>query len=133
VSYVPYVAILIAFALVHLPRQLVSLEMRKLAGGYDNRDPRGQQQHLEGLGKRALGAHHNGFEAFAPFAVAILMCAQRGVNIDLVGWLAIGFVVVRTAYVAAYLADLSTLRSLLWALGMAATIALMIAAVVAPR
>ena len=130
--YVPYIAILIAFVQIHLPRQLVSNEMKKLDGGYDNRDPRGQQQKLEGRGKRALGAHHNGFESFAPFAVAILMCAQRGASIDLVAWLAIAFVAVRTVFIAAYIADKSTLRSSMWTLGMLATGALMIAAIVGP-
>jgi uncharacterized MAPEG superfamily protein len=132
VRYVPYIAILIAFLQVHLPRQIVSTEMKKLAGGYDNRDPRAQQQKLDGRGKRALNAHHNGFESFAPFAIAILMCAQRGVSVDLVAWLAIAFVVVRTAFIAAYVADKSTVRSVMWSLGMAATGALMIAAIVGP-
>jgi uncharacterized MAPEG superfamily protein len=130
--YVPYVAILIAFMQIHLPRQIVSNEMKKLAGGYDNRDPRGQQHKLDGIGKRALGAHQNGFESFAPFAVAVLACAQRSVRVELVGWLAIAFVAVRTIFIVAYLADRSTLRSAMWGLGMAATSALMIAAIVGP-
>jgi uncharacterized MAPEG superfamily protein len=132
VLYVPYAAILIAFVQIHLPRQVVSWEMKKLEGGYDNRDPRGQQQKLVGRGKRALNAHENGFESFAPFAVAILACAQRGVRVELVGWLAIAFVTVRTVYIAGYLADKSNLRSAMWVLGMLATGALMVAAIVGP-
>ncbi len=127
--YIPYVAILIAFLQIHIPRQIVGGEMKKLAGGYDNRDPRGQQQQLGGRGKRALGAHQNGLESFAPFAVGILACAQRGVNAQVVGGLAIGFVVVRTVYIAAYVADQPSLRSGMWALGMLATLALMGAAI----
>jgi uncharacterized MAPEG superfamily protein len=132
VHYVPYVAILIAFLQIHLPRQIVSTEMKKLDGGYDNRDPRGQQQRLDGVGKRALAAHHNGFESFAPFAVGVLACAQRGVHVELVGWIAIAFVAVRTVYIVGYLADKHLLRSATWGLGMAATGALMIAAIVGP-
>jgi uncharacterized MAPEG superfamily protein len=131
VPYVPYAAILLAFLQIHIPRQIVSGEMKKLAGGYDNRDPRGQQSQLAGRGKRALAAHHNGFEAFAPFAVAILACVQRGVRAELVGWLAIGFLVVRTAYIAAYIVDRPSLRSSMWGLGMLATLGLMAAALAA--
>ena len=129
-EYVPYLAIVIAYSQIYLPRQVVTLEMRKLAGGYNNRDPRGQQQQLDGLGRRALGAHHNGFEAFAPFAIAVLACAQRGVRVELVAWLAIGFVVARFVYIALYLADRALPRSIVWGVGMAATSVLMIAAVV---
>jgi uncharacterized MAPEG superfamily protein len=128
VHYVPYIAICIACAQIYLPRQIVSHEAKKLAGGYDNHDPRGQQQKLEGLGKRALGAHHNGFEAFAPFAIGVLACAQRGVRVELVAWIAIAFVVARSAYIAAYLADNAKLRSMLWGVGMTATAALLISA-----
>jgi uncharacterized MAPEG superfamily protein len=125
VIYVPYVAILLAFLQIHIPRQIVGSEMKKLAGGYDNHDPRGQQSQLAGRGRRALAAHQNGFEAFAPFAVAVLAAVQRGVRPEIVGGLAIGFIVVRTAYIAAYLGDRSALRSAMWTLGMLATVGLM--------
>ena len=126
--YVPYSAILIAFVLIHLPRAVVGAEMKKLAGGYDNNDPRGQQAKLEGRGRRALGAHQNGFEAFAPFAIAVLCCVQVGANLDGVVIACLAFVVARVVFVAAYLADKSTLRSSMWSLGMLATSALFVLA-----
>lgn len=129
-QYVPYVAILAAFVLIHVPRIVVGREMKKQAGGYDNREPRAQQAQLAGLGRRALAAHHNSFEAFAPFAVGVLMAAQRGVGLNLVAGLCIAFVVARAIYVAAYLADNHLLRSGVWTIGMVATAALMIAAIV---
>lgn len=128
--YVPYAAMAAAFLLIHLPRQIVSLEMSKLSGGYDNRDPRGQQAKLEGLGKRALGAHQNGFEAFAPFAAAVLAAIQRGVGADAVAWLSIAFVAARSIYVGAYLADRSTLRSAVWFIGLLLTAALFVLAII---
>jgi uncharacterized MAPEG superfamily protein len=128
-QYVPYAAIAVAFALIYVPRSVVGREMKRLAGGYDNRDPRTQQAQLAGLGRRALGAHHNGFEAFAPFAAAVLMAAQRGVNRDVAAGLCIGFIVARMAYVWAYLADKPAVRSGLWGLGFATTGALMVLAV----
>ncbi len=125
----PYIAIAAAFVLIYLPRFVVWREMKKLEGGYDNREPRKQQAQLEGLGRRALAAHHNGFEAFAPFAVAVLAAVQRGVKLELVGVIAIGFAVVRLGYVVAYLADRPSLRSTLWSLGMTATAALLVLAI----
>ncbi len=119
--YVPYGSILIALLLIHVPRYIVGAEMKKLAGGYDNSDPRGQQAKLEGRGRRALAAHQNGFEAFAPFAIGVLCALQVGVSLISVAIACIGFVIARAAYVAAYLADTSVLRSGMWTLGMLAT------------
>jgi uncharacterized MAPEG superfamily protein len=128
--YVPYLAIIAAFALVHIPRFIVGREMHKQEGGYNNADPRAQQARLEGRGRRALAAHNNGFEAFAPFAVGVLMAAQRGVKLEVVAALCAAFVVVRSIYVAAYLADKASLRSGMWTLGVLATLALMVLAVI---
>lgn len=123
--YVPYIAIMVAFALVYLPRQIVGLEMKKLAGGYNNADPRGQQAQLDGLGKRALAAHQNSFEAFAPFAAGVLAAIQRQASVEVVAYVSIAFVVVRSGYIYAYLADRPTFRSTLWGFGIAATATLM--------
>lgn len=128
--HVPYIAIAVAFALIYLPRQIVTLEMRKQDGGYNNRDPRAQQARLDGLGRRALGAHQNAIEAFAPFALAVLAALQRGVATSTVAYLSIAFVVVRTGYMIAYLADKASVRSSLWALGIGAVSALMILAAI---
>src|SRR4051812_7665670 len=109
--YIPYIAIAAAFALIYLPRMVVGGEVKKLEGGYDNRDPRAQQAKLEGVGRRANAAHHNSFEAFAPFAAGVLAAAQRGVKLEVVAGLAIAFVVARAIYVVAYIADKASLRS----------------------
>jgi len=127
---IPYVMLLAAFMLIYLPRIfVVGRAMARLEGGYNNRDPRAQQAHLDGVARRALGAHLNGFEAFAPFAAATLAAIQRGAAVELVGWLAIAFVAIRTGYVVAYLADRSSLRSTLWGLGMCTIGGLLIAAI----
>jgi uncharacterized MAPEG superfamily protein len=126
---IPFICIAYAMALVFLPRQIVGDEMKKLAGGYDNSDPRGQQAQLAGRGKRALAAHQNGFEAFAPFAAAVLMAMGR-VRIELLDALALAFVVARTIYVVMYLNDKPKLRSPMWGIGLLCTAALMISAIV---
>ncbi|HEU4612810.1 MAG TPA: MAPEG family protein [Kofleriaceae bacterium] len=128
--HVPYIAIIAAFALIYLPRQVVTLEMKKQAGGYNNNDPRTQQARLEGLGKRALAAHMNAFEAFAPFAAGVLVAMQRRVDIDAVAYISLGFVAVRTIYMIAYLTDKATLRSGMWTLGMGAITALLVLAAI---
>jgi uncharacterized MAPEG superfamily protein len=128
--YVPYIAIVAAFALIYLPRAVVTVEMARLEGGYNNNDPRGQQAQLAGRGKRALAAHHNAFEAFAPFSVGVLAAMQRSHELDAIAWICIAFVVVRTAFMAAYLSDKATLRSSMWALGMLCITALMVIAII---
>lgn len=129
-QYVPYIAIAWAYALIYLPRQVVGAEMKKQAGGYNNNDPRAQQATLEGRGRRALAAHNNSIEAFAPFGVAIVAAIQRTARLELVVACALAFALVRTIYVLAYIADKANLRSGMWSLGIAATGVLMVAAIV---
>jgi len=121
--------ILASFLLIHVPRVAVARAMATQPEGYDNGDPRAQQARLAGLGKRALAAHLNGFEAFAPFAAGVLAARQAGASDELVVPACLTFVLARVAYVACYLADRSTLRSLVWTVGFGANIALFIAAV----
>jgi uncharacterized MAPEG superfamily protein len=127
---VPYWCLVIAGFLIYVPRQLVTYLMLKEPGGYDNEQPRRAQAKLEGLGQRAVAAHLNGFEAFAPFAAGVLAAIQRGVDRELVAWLCIAFVTFRTLYVAFYLANLSFLRSTVWVLGISATGALLFLAAI---
>src|SRR3954453_193759 len=125
-QYIPYIAIAWAFALIYLPRQVVGREITNLDGGYDNNDPRAQQAKLEGRGKRALAAHNNTIEAFAPFGIAVLAAVQRAGKLEIIVACAVAFAVARTIYVLAYLADKSKLRSGMWTLGIAAIGVLMI-------
>lgn len=122
---IPYASIFIAFVLIYLPRQIVGAEMKKL-GKYDNNDPRGQQAQLQGRGKRALAAHHNAFEAFAPFSVAVFCAMSRSSNANAIYACCIGFVVARVAYTFAYINDRPSVRSGLWSLGMLAITALFV-------
>jgi uncharacterized MAPEG superfamily protein len=128
---VPYVCLLVAVVLIYVPRFVVGAEMKKQTGGYDNHEPRRQQAALDGRGRRALGAHHNGFETFAPFAAAVLAAVQRGVHVELVSALALGFIIARAVYVGCYVADRATVRSAMWTLGQLATAALFVLAIMA--
>jgi len=115
--------IVAAWVVVYAGKLPVAVAMHK-AGGYDNHHPRSQQAALTGWGARSLAAHLNGFEAFAPFAAAVLVAHVSGVATGLVDILAVVFVLSRVVYVALYLADLASLRSLVWSAGWIATLLL---------
>lgn len=93
-------------------------------GRYDNSLPRQQQARLTGLAARAQAAHLNSLEAFAPFAAAVLV-AQGYSQLDgLRDGLAVAVLLLRGLYCWGYLGDWGHGRSLVWALGFLATLAL---------
>ena len=90
------------------------------AGRIDNRDPRSGMARLdEGRARRANNAQYNAFEAFAPFAAAVLMAQAAGVDPARIDMLAIAFVVLRVLHGFFYLANIHALRSLCWFAGFA--------------
>ncbi len=121
----PFVCVLIAFVLIYVPKLPLAIAQARQPEGYDNKNPRAQQDALEGWGARARGAHYNGFEAFPPFAAAVFVAHLGGAAADhRASILAIAFVVARTLYIGAYLANLDYLRSAIWGIGMLCTVAL---------
>jgi uncharacterized MAPEG superfamily protein len=134
-QYVPFIAILAAYALIYIPRMgPVSVAMKALPGGYNNSDPRTQITQLEGAGRRAANAHHNAIEAFAPFAAGVILAMLRMPQHEtLVAILCIAFVVERTIYMFAYIGDNASLRSGMWTLGVLATGALMVIGIIGPK
>jgi uncharacterized MAPEG superfamily protein len=123
---IPFYCVVAAFALIWVPRMLVVRALVSSPGGLDNHNPRDQLPKLEGLGRRANAAHNNSFEAFAPFAAAVLIAHASHANEKWSSILAIVFVALRCLYLAAYLGDQATLRSGIWSLGLGATTALML-------
>ena len=95
------------------------------AQGYDNNNPREQQAALDGWGKRALAAHQNQIESFPLFAAGILVATVSEVGSSAIDCLAIAYIVARVGYMFCYLKDLSTLRSLVWSVGLLASLALL--------
>jgi uncharacterized MAPEG superfamily protein len=105
---------------------------RAFAGRVDNHDPRlGMSQLAEGRARRANNAQYNAFEAFAPFAAAVLMAQFAGVDAARISQLAIAFVVLRVLHGLFYVADVHALRSLAWGLGYACVVWLMVLAATA--
>jgi uncharacterized MAPEG superfamily protein len=97
------------------------------AGGVDNHAPRRDLAQLTGWRQRADWAHRNHFEAFAPFAAAVIIAELAHVSQGFIDADAAAFVVLRIAYTALYIADRPSLRSLVWALGFIAVLALFVA------
>ncbi len=91
----------------------VAIAMNKL-GKYDNNHPRNQQSELTGFGARALAAHQNAFESLIIFTPALLLAIVTNNHSSFIQQLAVVYIISRLAYNALYLANISTIRSLVW-------------------
>ena len=91
---------------------------------FDNANPRDPTFYTLGLRTRALGAHINGIEVFPFFAAAVLLAEFRGMPQYGIDLLSSSFLVIRFAFVLAYLTNFSTLRTLLWNFGFLVNVAI---------
>jgi uncharacterized MAPEG superfamily protein len=98
------------------------------ARGFDNRNPRDWLAGQEGFRRRANAAQQNSFEALPLFAAAVVIAHLAGGPQARIDMLALVFVVARLCYIAFYVADLSTLRSLAWFAGIGSAVAIFFAA-----
>jgi uncharacterized MAPEG superfamily protein len=89
---------------------------------FDNNDPRAWLARQTGWRARAHSAQQNSFEAFPLFAAAVIVAHLAGTAQPKLDTLAIGFVVARIAYLAAYLLNFALFRTLVWMIGMAIVI-----------
>jgi uncharacterized MAPEG superfamily protein len=97
------------------------------AGGYDNADPRNWLQRQTAWRARANNAQANTFEALPFFFAAVIIAHQLQASQGYVDLLSVAFVVLRLAYVAAYVADKANLRSVIWILALLANVAVLFA------
>ena len=96
---------------------------------YDNRDPRSWIARQDNPRvARANAAQLNAFEAFAPFAAAVLMAQFAGVDPSRISQLAIAFVLLRALHGVFYVTGVHLLRSLAWGGGVACVVVLMVQA-----
>ena len=101
----------------------------KSAPGYDNRRPRAWLDAREGHHERAHAAQLNSFEAFAPFAAAVIVAhLAGGAEQATLDGLAVLWLLLRAGYGAAYLGDRDLLRSALWVAATAVVVALFVVA-----
>ncbi|MEM9693378.1 MAG: MAPEG family protein [Myxococcota bacterium] len=113
-----------AWLSIYLPRIIALREQATRPEGLDNNDPRDQQAKLDVRGRRANAAHANGFEAFPPFAAAVVLSHVVGGPQDAANIFAVTFVVARLVYPFLYVAGLGTGRTLVWSVGFLSTFAL---------
>ncbi|WP_317930693.1 MAPEG family protein [Halioxenophilus sp. WMMB6] len=118
-------SVIVAALLPLLAKAPMGYAQSKMAGGYDNHNPREQQKALTGLGLRALAAHNNAFEAFPPFAAGVLLALWGEAPLFTMQILCGVHIVARVGHALFYFADVPPLRSLCWAIGMVASIWLM--------
>lgn len=97
-------------------------------GGYDNHDPRAWLAQQSGWRARANAAQANSFEALPLFLAGVLVAQQTGARAGVVDALALAFVALRIGYIACYVTDRHLLRSTLWTLALACSIALFFSA-----
>lgn len=97
---------------------------RRRDGGFDNHQPREWLARLEGWQARAHAAQANSWEALPVFVAGLFVAHQHQAAQGTVDALAVGFIAARLAFVALYVADKASLRSLVWVAGLAACAAL---------
>ena len=120
-------AVFAAFSLIYIPRLFVLKAQTQQPEGLDNANPRAQQAKLDGIGARALGAHNNAFEAFAPFAAAALFCRYSPSYLtskDTIDAICGVHVLLRLVYTSLYIGNIPTARTAVWVLAQGATTAL---------
>lgn len=95
-------------------------------GRYDNRNPRDWQAKQQGYRARAYAAQQNSWEALALYVAALVAAFIGDVPLETLGLIAGIFAASRVAYLGCYLADLATLRSVVWLVGFGSCICLIV-------
>lgn len=119
------VKILFATAMLPLIINLIGAYFRNQQLGYiDNKNPRQQAGKLTGIGLRCYAAQQNSWEALALISAAVLCAFLMGATAEQMLLPVQIFFVTRIIYIACYLANLATLRSIVWIIGLGACISL---------
>lgn len=93
-------------------------------GGYDNHNPRAWMARQGEASARANAAQANSFEALPFFIGAVIVAHQLAAPQTLLDLLAAAFIALRVAYIALYLTDRASARSLVWGLALLVNIAI---------
>jgi uncharacterized MAPEG superfamily protein len=105
------------------------LANRQVPAGYAL-SPRDEKRELTGAAGRAQRAMNNHFEGLILFSIAVLVTHLSDSGTGLTAALAWIYLAARVLYVPAYLLGLSPWRSLVWAAGWFATLALLVLALI---
>lgn len=106
---------------------LVWALVAKAGAPYDNRRPREVLARAGGYRQRANWAQQNAWEAFAPFAAAVIVAFLMRVPQSRADLAAGVFLAARILHGICYVCDAATARSLCWLAGFAAVIYLFVA------
>jgi uncharacterized MAPEG superfamily protein len=96
-------------------------------GGFDNNNPRTWLASQTDWRARANAAQANSFEALPFFIGAVVIAHQLGayqLRLDVLAGL---FVLLRVVYILLYVANLASVRSVVWLLGLGVNIAILFA------
>ena len=105
----------------------------KILAGFrlkDNHNPREFLAKQTGASKRAQGAQANAWEALCPFASAVIIAALSGVAAEKITWIAVTYTICRIIYGITYIADLATLRSVIWSVAVLLNIYIFVLALI---
>ena len=91
---------------------------------YDNALPREWLAKQTGFRARANAAQANLFESLPFFFAAVIIASISQVPQIRIDVLAVGFVIARIAYLACYVADWPTTRSIVWLIGLICVVTL---------
>ena len=103
-----------------------SFRLPRSQGGYDNHNPRAWLAAQSDWRARANAAQANSFEALPFFIGAVVIAHQLGASQATVDILAFAYVFIRIVYIMTYVADAATVRSVLWALGIAVNVGILL-------
>lgn len=101
---------------------LAAIGAKAGARSFDNDEPRAWLAKQEGRRARANAAQQNSFEAFPFFAIAVVLAHVLRGPLAMVDTLAMVFIAARIVYIPVYVAGIGWLRSLVWTVGIAATV-----------
>lgn len=102
-----------------------SLGKPRRDGGFDNHDPRGWLARQNDWRARANAAQANSFEALPFFIGAVVIAHQLGAGQTLLDLLAFLFVMLRVFYIMMYVADMPTVRSVVWGVAFFVNVAIL--------
>ncbi len=94
-------------------------------GAYNNHNPRAWLAEQEAPSARANAAQSNSFETLPFFIGAVVIAHQLGAPQDRLDALAAAYVALRVVYIALYISDKATARSVVWSGALVINIAIL--------
>lgn len=109
---------------------LAGMALNSDVGAAWNAGPRDSQPEFSPMTGRLRRAVNNHFEALAFFTIAVVVVGMSGQNSAFTAWAAWIYLAARIIYIPAYAFGWSPWRSVIWAVGFIATIAIILSALI---